>query len=437
MRLVTIMSTVLLLAVAGRAYGTTDEEYLKAGKDFAQLLVDAQYAKAVESFDETMTEAVPIIALETLWSRMALAHGPFQGLGEPTISTHAQYKIVFVPCKWERAAFRMRVVFDPNVRIAGLFFDPAAEKPEYLQTNPTAEREITVGSGKWELPGTLALPNKGDVVAGVVFVHGSGPNDRDETIGPNKPFRDLTWGLGRHGIATLRYDKRTRVHGPLGSNTLDPSLTLKEEVIDDALLALDVLRAQKELKGKPVYLLGHSLGATLAPEIAAADGGLAGVIMLAAMARPFDEIVLEQLAYVVQFQSDPLAKARIAQMKKKIEAVRKHELKPADSVLGGDTAAYWYDFLERDGEVPIRLAASLPCRILVIQGGRDYQVTTEDFKLWQSGLAKHPDATCRLFDNLNHLMAPGAGKATPAEYGHENFVDPPVIDLISEWCRSR
>ena len=400
--------------------------------------MDAQYAKAVESFDETMTEVMPVAELEAFWSQMAQVHGPFQSLGEPTIGSHAQYKPVFVPCKWERAAFRLKVVFDPDARVAGLFLDaPAAEKPAYLKANPVVEREVTIGSGKWELPGTLAFPKKGDVIAGVVFVHGSGPNDRDETIGPNKPFRDLTWGLGRHGITTLRYDKRTRVHGSLGTNTLDPLITVKEEVIDDALLALNVLRAQKELKGKPVYLLGHSLGATLAPEIAAADGSLSGVIMLAAMARPFDEIVLEQLAYVVQFQSDPLAQARIAQMKEKIEAVRKHELKPADSVLGGDSAAYWYDFLERDGEVQIRLAASLPCRILVIQGGRDYQVTTEDLKLWQSGLAKHPDTTCRLFENLNHLMAPGAGKATPAEYGNENFVDPSVIDLISEWCQSR
>ena len=65
----------------------------------------------------------------------------------------------------------MRVVFDPNARIAGLFFDPAAvEKPAYLQAKSIVERDVTIGSGKWELPGTLALPKERDVVAGVVFV---------------------------------------------------------------------------------------------------------------------------------------------------------------------------------------------------------------------------------------------------------------------------
>jgi len=75
----------------------------------------------------------------------------------------------------------------------------------------------------------------------VVLVHGSGPQDRDETIGPNKPFRDLAWGLASQGIAVLRYDKRTKVHGAMMAGAVE-QFTVKEETIDDALAAVALLR---------------------------------------------------------------------------------------------------------------------------------------------------------------------------------------------------
>ncbi|MDZ7606573.1 MAG: hypothetical protein U5K79_13515 [Cyclobacteriaceae bacterium] len=59
----------------------------------------------------------------------------------------------------------------------------------------------------------MTLPKGKNSFPIVLFVHGSGPNDRDETIGPNKPFRDIAYGLAEKGIASLRYDKRTFVYG--------------------------------------------------------------------------------------------------------------------------------------------------------------------------------------------------------------------------------
>lgn len=79
-----------------------------------------------------------------------------------------------------------------------------------------------------------------------MLVHGSGPNDRDDTIGPNKPFKDLPHGLGARGIAVLRYDKRTKVHG--GKMTApNLKLTVFEETIEDAALAAALLRGRKDI----------------------------------------------------------------------------------------------------------------------------------------------------------------------------------------------
>lgn len=148
------------------------------------------------------------------------------------------------------------------------------------------EESVTVGAEKWALQGTLPIP-VGPVAAAVVLVHGSGPNDRDETLGPNKPFRDLAWGLADRGIAVLRYEKRTRQYA--GKMAGNPNLTVREETTDDAILAAALLRAHDRIDPKRVFVLGHSLGGTLAPRIAAEDRSLAGLIILAGATRPLME----------------------------------------------------------------------------------------------------------------------------------------------------
>ncbi len=126
------------------------------------------------------------------------------------------------------------------------------------------------------LPGTLSLPLGNGPFPAVVLVHGSGPNDRDETIGPNKPFRDLAHGLASRGTAVLRYEKRTKQHPILMSLTRS-SVTVKEETIDDAVAAVEVLRNHNKIVPNRIFVLGHSLGGMLIPRIAKAEAGIAGL----------------------------------------------------------------------------------------------------------------------------------------------------------------
>src|SRR5262249_57372826 len=114
---------------------------------------------------------------------------------------------------------------------------------------------------------------------GVGLAHGSGPNDRDETIAQNKPFKDLALGLASRGIAVLRYDKRTKVYPAKMAGLA--GLTVKDEVVDDAIAAASMLRSQPRIDPARVFVLGHSLGGMLVPRIAAADAKLAGVIVMA------------------------------------------------------------------------------------------------------------------------------------------------------------
>ncbi|HRP07471.1 MAG TPA: hypothetical protein PLL69_03195, partial [Gemmatimonadales bacterium] len=103
--------------------------------------------------------------------------------------------------------------------------------------------EVTI-PGPVELPGVLTLPDGVGPFPAVVIVHGSGPVDRDLTIGPNKPYRDIARGLAERGIAVLRYDKRSRVApGWFGGRTF----TVRDEVIEDAVAALELLRGRDEV----------------------------------------------------------------------------------------------------------------------------------------------------------------------------------------------
>ena len=75
--------------------------------------------------------------------------------------------------------------------------------------------KIVVGKNTaYPLNGLLTLPEKTvKPVPAVVFVHGSGSSNMDEKIGRVTPFKDLAEGLARHGIASVRYDKRSFAHG--------------------------------------------------------------------------------------------------------------------------------------------------------------------------------------------------------------------------------
>ncbi|MBR5872782.1 MAG: alpha/beta hydrolase, partial [Oscillospiraceae bacterium] len=77
------------------------------------------------------------------------------------------------------------------------------------------EEKIVLGENtEFPLNGKLLLPeNLEKPVPAVVFVHGSGSSNMDERVMKLTPFKDLAEGLVEHGIASIRYDKRSFAHG--------------------------------------------------------------------------------------------------------------------------------------------------------------------------------------------------------------------------------
>jgi hypothetical protein len=347
--------------------------------------------------------------------------------------------MVFVTTAFEHQTVDLKVVIDDG-RVVGFFILPVqaavpladAAPPAYAKPDSYRESEVTVGSGEWALPGTLTLPMGNGPFPAVVLVHGSGPNDRDETVESNKPFRDLALGLASRGIAVLRYEKRTRKYS--GKIAEVAGFTVRQETVEDALIALALLRGSAGIDPRRVFVLGHSLGGMLLPRIGQSQPALAGLIVMAGAARPMEDLILEQVTYLAGLDgvvTDPEKKqieglrAEVA----KVKALKPGATAAADTVLGAP-ASYWLDL---QGYDPVQDSKYLPQPMLILQGERDYQVTMTDFAAWKKGLAGKPNVTFKSYPKLDHLFLAGEGKSSPAEYEKPGHVDPAVVNDVAAW----
>jgi dienelactone hydrolase len=434
-------SSLALLALAlAPAYAPEPPKLEDRARALVAALDKEDFAAAAKDFDEAMNKALPPDKLGDTWKGLVKQVGALKKQGAATAEKVQKYDVVWLACEFEKATLFTRVVFDGEGRVTGLSFraeGPAKEykAPAYVKRDAFKESEVKVGEGEWVLPGTLTLPTGDGPFPAVVLVHGSGPQDRDETIGSNRPFRDLAWGLASQGVAVLRYEKRTKVHAAKLAKAKD--LTVKEEVLDDALAAAALLRKTKGIDPKRVFVLGHSLGAMAAPRLGELDPDLAGLIVMAAPTRPMADVLIEQLEYVLSVNPTPGQKEAVAKLKAQAEKLKDPKLPadtPGEELPFGVAAVYWRSM---DDLRPAERAAKVKQPLLVLQGGRDYQSTMDDFDGWKKALSGRKGATLKSYPKLNHLFAEGEGKAKPAEYQKEGHVAKEVVDDIAAWVKGR
>ncbi|AUB61223.1 hypothetical protein BK009_11415 [Methanobacterium subterraneum] len=412
---------------------------------FVSQMLEKNYDRAASQFDDQMKTAFPESELKKSWQRVTLPAGDLIQMGVLQTAEMEGHRIVSVRCQFELSAIDVQLVFNSQGQISGLSLIPSKTEyhpPAYVDISTFQEVEVTIGNGKWAVPGTLTIPNSSsdntESFPGVVLVHGSGPNDRDESIGPNKIFRDLAWGLASKGIAVLRYDKRTLKHASEFTESLISKMTVKEEVIEDALLAVNLMREAPEIDSKNVFLLGHSLGASVAPRIGEQDPDIAGLIIMAGNIRPLEDTILEQFTYLYSLSGSMTDEQKATLESLKVKVARVKDLKPSEEVPStelplGISATYFRDLGSHPTE---EILKKLSMPMLILQGGRDYQVSpTNDFEIWEKELKTRDNVYLKLFPSLNHLFIEGEGKSTPQEYGVEGHVSEEVIEVISQWLK--
>ncbi|MGE5181834.1 MAG: alpha/beta fold hydrolase [Acidobacteriota bacterium] len=395
-------------------------------RDFVGHLAKRDFAGAVAAFDDRMKAGLPADKLAGVWTQVEGQFGAFERVDKLEVTDHR----VVAHATFAKASLVLRISLDPDGKIGGFYISPADTakgwtSPPYAKPGAFEERDIKVG----ELPGTLTVPKGATHYPVLVLVHGSGPNDRDETIGAVKPFADLAQGLASRGIAVVRYDKRTRVD-PAGVRTQT------DEVDDAAHAAVALARALPDVDPERVALLGHSQGGYLAPRIAKADPAIKRLVILAGSTRPLEDSLLAQLRYFATLSpGDRKMKDAIAEAEQFKQTVDDPKLAPDTMVkLPFDGTVPGAYFLEVRDYHPAEVAAQLTIPLLVLQGERDYQVTVaDDFAAWQKALAGHANATLRTYPGLNHAFTHGEGPPSPADYQHPGHVDEHVIDDIAAY----
>ena len=405
---------------------------------FMEAFLAEDYEACTVHFNKDMRAALSAGKLKDAWEATAKLSGTIE---EPAATTYAAdtsylYALTTLNCVNRGVLTRLTVTREGE--IAGLFFSYTDKINETIVLpDGVTEEEITVGEGtSFPLKGRLTLPEGATApLTAIVLVHGSGPQDMDESIYANKPFRDIAYALAQEGFAVLRYNKRTYSHGAaaLADGT---AFTVSQESIDDALLAKALLAADARIDPANIYIAGHSLGGMLTPRIVS-EGDFAGGIMLAGSPR--------RLVDIIYMQNEAVIATLTGQEKTDAQKLVDDEMQKYDVLLAANdedalkstqafgTAAYYY--AEMDSHPPEDYLRQSAKPFLALHGTSDFQVDYEqDYKLYEAMIL--PNLECKAFEGLNHLFMPSTME-TPdiTEYEIPAQVAPQVTAYIAAWLR--
>jgi uncharacterized protein len=388
------------------------------------LFLGAKYAELNQMFASGNKDSYSESALAKL-GVMAKTYGDVQKIGEPSVRDMGLVSVVTIPLQFAKQNIDFTVPVNASGQLSQLYLRPGQAiwtHPDYSKQGAFQAREVTVGSDDWKLPGTLTYPTGKTGSSAVVLVPDSGPSDRDATQFATKVFRDLAEGLSSRGIVVLRYEKRARQYATKMSST---SYTIDDDTVHDAVEAVALLRAQPEVDPKRVYVLGFGVGGFIAPRIGSDDGKVAGMILLGAPEHSLEDLILETaISLGVTGTQLEMIKHQVAEIKK---------LEGGDADLPprlGQPVTYWLDLKGYDAAAD---AKKLGMPMLILQGGRDFQVGPAEFEAWKTAMAKSKNVTAKSYPSLNHLFVAGEGKSNEQEYRKPGHVSAEVIDDIAKF----
>ena len=299
------------------------------------------------------------------------------------------------------------------------------------------EEKVIVGNDtEYPLDGKLALPDDaGECIPAVVLVHDQGPLNMDGKTKALTPLMDIAHALADKGIAVLRYDKRTLTYGRKMKKNLS-DLTVKEETIEDAVLALKLLQADPRFE--KAFILGHGLGGMLAPRIDAEGGNCDGIIIAAGSPRKLRNIMLDQceeallkytgvMKQIAEKQAEEMSASLAA-----IDYMTDEEAKEA--YAAGKTKAYYYK--EMEAHPARRYLRDLNKPLFVFQGDMDFQFFSDvDYESYKRLLNAKPNVTFKLYHGLNHLFTTSCKTGTLRDYNVPGRVSGKVTADIAKWVR--
>jgi alpha-beta hydrolase superfamily lysophospholipase len=416
----------------------SDSTSKTAAISFVENLLRENYSSCENAFSAVLKEQLSQEKLRETWEGTIAGAGRYVRTLQTMVETKGSFDIVQVYLLFEGKGI-VAILAYREERIQGITFNHFDPQTFSMSTDvlpkDVEEVTVTIGQNHYPLPGKLTRTTGQQSRSAVVLVHGSGPQDMDETILGNKPFRDLAWGLTKSGIDVLRYDKRTYAHTEEISKTLASQFTVYEETIEDAILAGRLL---VDMGYERIFLAGHSLGGMLAPRIQTdSDGLFAGIIILAGSPRTLTDIILDQNNDSISSMPDEqrnAAQAVIQAEKQKLAAIDTM----TDEQLTMETVFSMPGHYVKDMNAydTFEIAANISEPVLVLQGALDFQVYAEkDFSLWKVAFKDNPLAQFVLYEGLGHLFtaAPEIPTRTVADYTPPSHVSGKVIEDMTKF----
>jgi pimeloyl-ACP methyl ester carboxylesterase len=286
--------------------------------------------------------------------------------------------------------------------------------------NAISWTDTTVGPS---LGATVASPR--DSVGGsrpaVVLIGEGGSLDRDETVGVLRPFRDLGDGLASRGIVTIRFDKRCFSLPQVCRKVF----TVDEDLIQDAVSAVAVVRRETGVDPSRIFIVGHGLGGLVAAEVARRAGGVAGLVMMGVPARPLIYVTLEKLRE--KNVSDEVMTRAAAQVKSVLDKTA-----PQSAEILGTSAAFWYDLAKRDIVADLRRLAR---PVLLVRGEADGYAVATDQQRWLeelAGLKVRAETIPLVNHGMVAIVPTSAARSGPPSDGGPR-VPEYLLDLIADF----
>lgn len=408
-----------------------------------QMARQGRFDEVRDLFAEPLRPMVSAAAPQGAWDAELARLGAVCSVGAPVSEAGpGGVTVVKVAVTCQRGAMALVASVTALGQLTGIQLAPPSAAgpvapwvpPGYVDVSRFEEEEVELGPLPLAVPGTLAIPKEPRPCAAVVVLAGSGPNDRDGTVARSKPLKDLAWGLASGGIAVLRFDKVTFAHP--AEMRADEGFTVADEYLTHASAAVRLLSEHPAVDRRRIFVLGHSLGGTVAPRLAAEEPSLAGLIILAGGNEPLHWAAVRQVRYLASLNpatataAGPVVEARSEQARR-VDSPELSSSTPSSELPFGTPASYWVDLRSYR---PVQALAALSKPVFILQGGRDYQVTVEgDLAAWQAGLADRADVTVRVYPSDNHFFFSGTGPSTPLEYEPAQHVDPAVVSDIVDW----
>ncbi len=345
-------------------------------------------------------------------------------------------KAFYVPCTFSLMQKDILLIVQDGI-IAGVSTGPysggSEEAKDESDLYESTELALPVPS-LGEQPGTLTIPRGEGPFPAVVLLQGSGPSDRDESVGNLKPFRDIAAGLAKAGIAVYRFDKRTYVFG--AETAADKGFTLVDECIEDAVNAVRLLAGQKSIDPDRIFVLGHSLGGNAIPAVARElkkkTEKACGFIMMAASPRPLDVLMREQYEFLYSLLPEVSAEQQAEKdaLFSDLDRLKSPDALDGEDQVAGVYSAYWKWLAEYD---ILRAAEEITEPVLLLQGEEDYQVTMTDYTIWKERFGEKGNWKLISYPGLTHVFTKGVKTEGSAVYARTDQMEEQVIRDIAEF----